>query len=119
MLIDRAGPGPAAVTLVRTGISASPPSSDRCPARLATPPKLRANIVRIQHRFVAHVASHHLRKRRVEIPIVRAAPLRPKSRGFLPWRFSDDGPVSGARIVIGRHPKTFTTTDVEGVSFTV
>jgi hypothetical protein len=29
---------------------------------------------------------------RVEIPIERATSLRPTSRGFLPWRVSDDGP---------------------------
>src|SRR6266700_3813160 len=46
-----------------------------------------------------------------ENPIASDALLRPTSRGFLPWRFADAGPgVRGA--IIGRHPKTFTTTDL-------
>jgi hypothetical protein len=42
----------------------------------------------------------------VEIPIERAAPLRPTSRGFLPWRLSDDGPGARGWIPMGPSSET-------------
>ena len=36
------------------------------------------------------------------------AALRSPTRGFLPWRFADAGPVRAAPPSWGRHPKTFT-----------
>jgi hypothetical protein len=47
-----------------------------------------------------------------EIPIASDAPLRHISRGFLPWRFADAGPAARGAVIMGRHPKTFTTTEV-------
>src|SRR5882757_5326609 len=47
-----------------------------------------------------------------ENPIASDALLRPTSRGFLPWRFADAGPGVRGTIIIGRHPKTFTDSDV-------
>src|SRR5881394_2412915 len=38
----------------------------------------------------------HKPDRADQIPIALAAPQRPISRGFLPWRLSDDGPTSVA-----------------------
>jgi len=51
-----------------------------------------------------------------EIPIASDVPPRPTSRGFLPWRFSDAGPGVRGAVVMGRHPKTFTSTDVRGAT---
>ena len=42
----------------------------------------------------------------VEIPIASDAPHCPISRGFLPWRFADAGPVRAAPPSWGRHPQT-------------
>ena len=35
------------------------------------------------------------------------------SRGFLPWRLSDDGPSARRIVARGRHPKPFTTAEVK------
>jgi hypothetical protein len=43
-----------------------------------------------------------------------AEPLNSISRGFLPWRFSDAGPVLCRALVMGRHPKTFTADETNG-----
>jgi hypothetical protein len=48
-----------------------------------------------------------------ENPIASDALLRPTSRGFLPWRFADAGPGVRGTIIMGRHPKTFTGTEVQ------
>jgi hypothetical protein len=50
---------------------------------------------------VRDVISGPIFKAGVEIPIELAAPGRPTSRGFLPWRLSDDGPVPVDRPVMG------------------
>jgi hypothetical protein len=51
--------------------------------------------------------------RGVQIPIVNAAPPTSPSRGFLPGRFADAGPPSARRHHHGgRHPQTFTQTDM-------
>jgi hypothetical protein len=47
-----------------------------------------------------------------EIPIASDAPPRHISRGFLPWRFADAGPAARGTVIMGRHPKTFTFSDV-------
>ena len=47
-----------------------------------------------------------------ENPIASDALLRPTSRGFLPWRFADAGPGVRGTIIMGRHPKTFTITEI-------
>src|SRR6266568_955866 len=47
-----------------------------------------------------------------QIPIACDAPSRPTSRGFLPWRFADAGPEVRGTVIMGRHPKTFTTGDM-------
>jgi hypothetical protein len=62
---------------------------------LPSDPSLVATTARLRDRSTRYVFSGCIPKRRVEIPIERAAPLRPTSHGFLPWRLSDDGP--GAR----------------------
>ncbi len=49
-----------------------------------------------------------------QIPIAIAARSRSTSRGFLPWRLSDDGPGTRRIVVMGRHPKPFTEPDSEG-----
>jgi len=49
---------------------------------------------------------------RDEIPIAPDAPHCPTSRGFLPWRFADAGPGVRRATVMGRHPKTFTNSEV-------
>ena len=50
--------------------------------------------------------------RGTQIPIAHAAPPSCPSRGFLPWRFADAGPVCAAPPSWGRHPKTFTNSEV-------
>src|SRR6266851_4609104 len=48
-----------------------------------------------------------------QIPIASDAPPRHTSRGFLHWRFAYAGPpVRAAPPSWGRHPQTFTTTEV-------
>src|SRR5260370_40981265 len=47
-----------------------------------------------------------------QIPIASDAPPRHTSRGFLHWRFADAGSVSAAPPSWGRHPQTFTKTEV-------
>src|SRR5229473_1881314 len=47
-----------------------------------------------------------------QIPIACDAPSRPTSRGFLPWRFADAGPGVRGAVIMGRHPKTFTDSDM-------
>ena len=48
-----------------------------------------------------------------QIPIAQAVPLQSFSRGFLPWRFSDASRQHKSHVVsCGRHPKTFTISDV-------
>jgi hypothetical protein len=42
------------------------------------------------------------------------APSRPTSRGFLPWRLSDDGPGASRVVAMGRHPKPFTMNELYG-----
>jgi hypothetical protein len=55
-------------------------------------PSLLATTVRLHHRSAGNVTSARIVNGYVEIPIERAATLRQTSRGFLPWRLSDDGP---------------------------
>ena len=44
-----------------------------------------------------------------QIPIAEpAAPSAHFTRGFVPWRLSDDGPAASPTISIGRHPKPST-----------
>ena len=50
--------------------------------------------------------------RGVQISIALAAPAYANSRGFLPWRLSDDGPVLGASSQTGPHPNPFTRRDI-------
>ena len=52
--------------------------------------------------------------RDAQIPIALMAPSRAISRGFLPWRLSDDGPGASRVVAMGRHPKPFTAADVLG-----
>jgi hypothetical protein len=59
---------------------------------LPSDPSLVATTTRLRNRSVPHVINGRILNDRVEIPIERAASLRPTSRGFLPWRLSDDGP---------------------------
>ena len=41
-----------------------------------------------------------------QIPIAeRAAPSAHFTRGFVPWRLSDDGPGASRTVSMGRHPK--------------
>ena len=48
-----------------------------------------------------------------QIPIAeRAAPSMHFTRGFVPWRLSDDGPGASRTVSMGRHPKPITTTDI-------
>jgi hypothetical protein len=61
------------------------------------PPPLRCHIL-------AAIKSHRYPPRR---------PSYPPSRGFLPWRLSDDGPCAGIDSRWGRHPKPFTSRDVK------
>jgi hypothetical protein len=49
-----------------------------------------------------------------EIPIASDARPLHTSRGFLPWRFAYAGPVCAAPPSWGRHPKTFTNSQVGG-----
>ena len=49
---------------------------------------------------------------RDEIPIASDAPHCSTSRGFLPWRFAYAGPRVRRATVMGRHPQTFTKTEV-------
>ena len=58
-------------------------------------PNLVATTVRLHNRSAGNIISARIVNGYGEIPIERAAPLRQTSRGFLPWRLSDDGP--GAR----------------------
>ena len=52
---------------------------------------------------------------RAEIPIAADARPHQTSRGFLPWRFAYAGPtVSVAPPSSGRHPQTFTNSEVGG-----
>jgi hypothetical protein len=47
-----------------------------------------------------------------KIPIAeRAAPSAHISRGFVPWRLSDDGPSASRTVSMGRHPKPITLPD--------
>jgi hypothetical protein len=44
-----------------------------------------------------------------QIPIAeRAAPSAHFTRGFVPWRLSDDGPGASRTVSMGRHPKPYT-----------
>jgi hypothetical protein len=52
------------------------------------------------------------RHRSNQIAIARRQQPRFTSRGFLPWRLSDDGLGASPIIASGRHPKPFTGTDV-------
>src|SRR5215831_9041746 len=48
-----------------------------------------------------------------QIPIAEpAAPSAHLTRGFVPWRLSDDGRVASRTISIGRHPKPCTAADL-------
>jgi hypothetical protein len=48
-----------------------------------------------------------------QIPIAeRAAPSAHFTRGFVPWRLSDDGPGASRTVSMGRHPKPYTTADI-------
>ena len=49
----------------------------------------------LQHRLRGAAADTNRTARSSQIPIARASLSRTTSRGFLPWRLSDDGP--GAR----------------------
>jgi hypothetical protein len=53
-------------------------------------PSRVATTVRLRHRSAGNLISSRILNGYVEIPIERAAPLPPTSRGFLPWRLSDD-----------------------------
>ena len=55
--------------------------------------------------FCSRSRTHFIRG--TQIPIAQAAPPTSPSRGFLPWRFADVGPVRAAPPSWGRHPKTF------------
>ena len=52
---------------------------------------------------------------RAEIPIASDAKPRRNSRGFLPWRFADAGPPMRGNTIMGRHPKTFTISEIDGL----
>jgi len=71
-------------------------------------PSRVATTVRLHNRSAGNVISARIVNGYAEIPIERAAPLRPTSRGFLPWRLSDDGPGACRIVAMGRHPKPFT-----------
>ena len=48
-----------------------------------------------------------------QIPIAeRAAPSAHFTRGFVPWRLSDDGPGASRTISMSRHPKPITPPDI-------
>ena len=48
-----------------------------------------------------------------QIPIAeRAAPSMHFTRGFVPWRLSDDGPGASRTVSMGRHPKPITIGDI-------
>jgi len=48
-----------------------------------------------------------------QIPIAEpAAPSAHFTRGFVPWRLSDDGPGASRTVSMGRHPKPCTTPDI-------
>ena len=51
---------------------------------LPSDPSLATTTARLRGRSASHVTSGRILNRRVEIPIERAAALRPTSRGFLP-----------------------------------
>ncbi|HUJ83933.1 MAG TPA: hypothetical protein VLW83_18765, partial [Candidatus Acidoferrales bacterium] len=47
--------------------------------------------------------------RLTQIPIAeRTAPSVHFTRGFVPWRLSDDGPGASRTVSMGRHPKPST-----------
>src|SRR5450432_162 len=52
----------------------------------------------------------------VQIPIASDAQLRHTSRGFLLWRFAYAGPACAAPPPWGRHPQTFTKTDIATIA---
>src|SRR5882757_1587285 len=54
-----------------------------------------------------------------QIPIACDAPSRSTSRGFLPWRFADAGPGVRGAVIMGRHPKTFTTAEVAVAAYSI
>ena len=73
-------------------------------------PNLVATIAPLRYRSPSHVIGSRILHRRVEIPIERAvSSLRSTSRGFLPWRLSDDGPVRGDRLPMGPSSETLHT----------
>jgi hypothetical protein len=100
---SRAGHGRARPTFYESN-----PARLGSPSRASGDPRLAANNSCIHNLCARHVTSRNSHNDRVEIPIGRAAALRPTSRGFLPWRLSDDGPGAVDRLVMGRHPKPFT-----------
>jgi hypothetical protein len=53
---------------------------------------LVATTARLRDHSAGNIISGLILKRRLEISIERAVPLRPASRGFLPWRLSDADP---------------------------
>jgi hypothetical protein len=55
--------------------------------------------------------------RGTQIPIAQPRHPRAPSRGFLPWRFADAGPVCAAPPPWGRHPKTFTKGDINSTFY--
>jgi hypothetical protein len=57
-------------------------------------PSLVAATIRLHYRSAGNVISAPIVNRYVEIPIQRAAQSRLTSRGFFPWRLSDDGPAA-------------------------
>ena len=59
---------------------------------IAVPSKLPLGPSRSSNVRPAHPNASHQRWRPASIPIERAAPARPTSRDFVPWRFSDAGP---------------------------
>jgi hypothetical protein len=54
-----------------------------------------------------------------QIPIAeRAAPSAHFTRGFVPWRLSDDGPGASRTVSMGRHPKPITHPEKLALSIT-
>src|SRR5207237_408323 len=66
-------------------------------------------------RFLIHVLPKGFHRRNQDRHLMSAR-HRPHftSRGFLPWRLSDDGPSASRIVAMGRRPKPFTRTDPHG-----
>ena len=117
-------------TLTRVPRWSSPSHASACPDNL---PIIAFHVVRVAktHRqrsikvdeSIQHAQSRHSHApptcihppRRNQIPIARSQPSL-TSRGFLPWRLSDNGPGASRIVAMGRRPKPCTKADVRNAT---